>query len=309
MSLKRKRQPTLKGREYQESTAKPQELNVSCSIELTKTDGSVKEYTVKASNLEKETGDALTERDLFHGNRVLWKCRGSQYEVKICGTHRESTKKSPKRVILDDDDVELEDDSADAQKKRKIDSTLLSQTHDFHDADIACNNVVSTAIEVDNEGNQELHSDENDNANKLEISQSNLQDDLVFETPPRITTLKMESFTSPFQKNTKTTPSTPTGPYDNDRLSRIERKLDSLIKRLKKSRSTCIADEFVEEESKFITDTGVNLLQIRATNPSKYALQLMDIIFTDEEMSSSVYEASKRSTKPGLNITKVQYLE
>uniref|UniRef100_A0A1X7UNF9 Uncharacterized protein n=1 Tax=Amphimedon queenslandica TaxID=400682 RepID=A0A1X7UNF9_AMPQE len=103
----------------------------------------------------------------------------------------EKVPKNCLRVILDDDDVELEDDSADAQTKRKIDSMLLSQTHDFHDADIACNDVVSTAIEVDNEGNQELHSVENDNANKLEISQSNLQDDLVFETPPRITTLKM----------------------------------------------------------------------------------------------------------------------
>uniref|UniRef100_A0A1X7UP57 Uncharacterized protein n=1 Tax=Amphimedon queenslandica TaxID=400682 RepID=A0A1X7UP57_AMPQE len=51
-----------------------------CYIELTKTDGSVKEYTVEASNLEKETVDALTERDLFYGNRVLWKCRGSRYE-------------------------------------------------------------------------------------------------------------------------------------------------------------------------------------------------------------------------------------
>uniref|UniRef100_A0A1X7UPF7 Uncharacterized protein n=1 Tax=Amphimedon queenslandica TaxID=400682 RepID=A0A1X7UPF7_AMPQE len=58
------------------------------------------------------------------------------------------------------------------------------------------------------------------------------------------------------------------------------------------------ADEFMEE-SKLITDTGVNLLQLRATNIlSTYALQLMDNIFTDEEMSSSVYEASKRSTKP-----------
>lgn len=58
-----------------------------------------------------------------------------------------------------------------------------------------------------------------------------------------------------------------------------------------------------------IKESGVHLLNLRAPTPSKYALQLMDILFTDEEMSSSIYEVSKRSSKPGLDAEKVQYLE
>ena len=55
---------------------------------------------------------------------------------------------------------------------------------------------------------------------------------------------------------------------------------------------------------------GINLVQdIRATNAGKYAVQLMDIIFTDEEMASSIYEESSKSKKPRLDRKRVAFLE
>ena len=53
----------------------------------------------------------------------------------------------------------------------------------------------------------------------------------------------------------------------------------------------------------------MNLLKLRAVNPCKYALQLMDVLFTDSEMSTSCYASSNKSPKPGLDPTRVALLE
>ena len=44
----------------------------------------------------------------------------------------------------------------------------------------------------------------------------------------------------------------------------------------------------------------MRLLGIRAQDPPKYALALMDAIFTDEEMGSCCFSAGKRSTEEPL---------
>lgn len=51
------------------------------------------------------------------------------------------------------------------------------------------------------------------------------------------------------------------------------------------------------------------MLNIRAAEPHKYALMLLDALFTDEEMASSCYAASKRSEKPELDRTRIRLLE
>ena len=58
-----------------------------------------------------------------------------------------------------------------------------------------------------------------------------------------------------------------------------------------------------------LQENGVNLLQISAVNPQKYALALMDALFTEEEMSESCFKESKRSTKPPLDKERVKLLE
>uniref|UniRef100_A0A1X7SP61 BEN domain-containing protein n=1 Tax=Amphimedon queenslandica TaxID=400682 RepID=A0A1X7SP61_AMPQE len=97
-------------------------------------------------------------------------------------------------------------------------------------------------------------------------------------------------FDSPF--STSSLASTSTSSDTDHRLSNIERKFDSILKRLKRP-----------EES------GVNLLDVEATDPSKYTLTLMDTLFTDDELSSCCYIASKRTAKPGLDKNKVKLLE
>ncbi len=53
----------------------------------------------------------------------------------------------------------------------------------------------------------------------------------------------------------------------------------------------------------------MNLLLLRATSPEKYALALMDSLFTEEELSQSCFMASKRSTKPPLNEQNIKLIE
>lgn len=53
----------------------------------------------------------------------------------------------------------------------------------------------------------------------------------------------------------------------------------------------------------------MDLLTLRAPNPEKYALVLMDALFTDEEMGSSCYAATKRSKKDALDAEKINLLE
>uniref|UniRef100_A0A1X7UEV4 Uncharacterized protein n=1 Tax=Amphimedon queenslandica TaxID=400682 RepID=A0A1X7UEV4_AMPQE len=96
-------------------------------------------------------------------------------------------------------------------------------------------------------------------------------------TPSRMTAYNY--FDSPF--STPSLASTSTSSDTDHRLSHIERKFDSILKRLKRP----------EPKSKqqvdplFVTESGVNLLDIEATDPSKYNLTLMDTLFTDDELS------------------------
>lgn len=53
---------------------------------------------------------------------------------------------------------------------------------------------------------------------------------------------------------------------------------------------------------------GINLKMIPARDAYAYALAIMDILFTPEEMSTSLLFASKRSLKPALQQAKVEKL-
>ena len=44
-------------------------------------------------------------------------------------------------------------------------------------------------------------------------------------------------------------------------------------------------------------------------DPGKYALQLMDVLFTEKEIASSCYAEAKKTTKPGLDPEKITLLE
>ena len=59
-----------------------------------------------------------------------------------------------------------------------------------------------------------------------------------------------------------------------------------------------------------LQENGVSLFATWAgSQQSTYALSLMDIILTDKEMANCCYETSKRSAKPWLLQSKVQFLK
>lgn len=56
-------------------------------------------------------------------------------------------------------------------------------------------------------------------------------------------------------------------------------------------------------------DSGVDLLTVLGDNPFKYALSLMNELFSEEEMGTSWYSASYWSTKPNLPHDRRELLE
>ena len=56
-------------------------------------------------------------------------------------------------------------------------------------------------------------------------------------------------------------------------------------------------------------DKGVDLLTLRAPDFYKYALVLMDALFSDEEMAPCCFKESSKSTKPPLSREKTKLME
>ncbi len=53
----------------------------------------------------------------------------------------------------------------------------------------------------------------------------------------------------------------------------------------------------------------MNLMSISAINPVKYALSLMDALFSDEEMGAKCFSGTSRSNKEALPKEKVKLIE
>ena len=54
---------------------------------------------------------------------------------------------------------------------------------------------------------------------------------------------------------------------------------------------------------------GGEFASIRASDPNKYALALLEALFTDEELGRSCYAKTSRSTKPPLPAEKIALLK
>eukprot|EP00731_Ephydatia_muelleri_P034398 Em0058g4a len=66
-----------------------------------------------------------------------------------------------------------------------------------------------------------------------------------------------------------------------------------------------------EQMDHFLTEDGIDLLSIKAVDPAKYALNLMNALFTDEEMGSSCFKKrlGSKTEKPQLSPKRVGLLE
>ena len=68
-----------------------------------------------------------------------------------------------------------------------------------------------------------------------------------------------------------------------------------------------------EEGEASTTENGINVMRLPSRDVYSFRLQLMDIMFTKEELASSLLFKSKKSDKPGLDKVRVermlQYME
>lgn len=64
----------------------------------------------------------------------------------------------------------------------------------------------------------------------------------------------------------------------------------------------------VKKEDPENTVGGVNLMRLSSRDAYSFALQLLDILFTKEELASSLLFQSKKSDKPGLDQERVEKL-
>ena len=60
--------------------------------------------------------------------------------------------------------------------------------------------------------------------------------------------------------------------------------------------------------TKHMQVNGINILRLSARDAYAFGLQLLDILFTKEELSGSLLFKSKKSSKPGLDRERVDQL-
>eukprot|EP00731_Ephydatia_muelleri_P037545 Em0502g2a len=74
---------------------------------------------------------------------------------------------------------------------------------------------------------------------------------------------------------------------------------------------SCNSEKDVKPMDHFVTDDGIDLLSIKAVDPSKYALNLMSALFTDEELGSSCYKKrpESKSEKLPFSPSRIALLE
>ena len=93
------------------------------------------------------------------------------------------------------------------------------------------------------------------------------------------------------------------------RLERLEKKMDKIMELLQNERSGEHSQEVatVKAEGESMAN-GVNVMRIPSRDAYAFGLQVMDILFSKEELSISLLFKSKKSEKPGLESDRVAKL-
>lgn len=95
------------------------------------------------------------------------------------------------------------------------------------------------------------------------------------------------------------------------KVDRIDRTLSSLFELVKKSSINHASEAVKVESTEGSGDTiinGVNIMRLPSRDAYSFALQLLDMLFSKEELSSALLFKSKKSEKPGLDKTRVEKL-
>ena len=87
------------------------------------------------------------------------------------------------------------------------------------------------------------------------------------------------------------------------KVEKMERGVVQILNELKKMGSSGSPSE-VKSESEIIN--GINVLRIPSRDAYSYGLHLMEVLFTKEEMATSLLFASKKSEKQPLDRERVE---
>ena len=83
---------------------------------------------------------------------------------------------------------------------------------------------------------------------------------------------------------------------------------DEVVKDDVGSSSSVVKEDDVNKEASETTINGINVMSLQSRNVYSFGLQLMDLLFTKDELSSSLLFISKKSEKPGLDPQRVNQL-
>ena len=90
-------------------------------------------------------------------------------------------------------------------------------------------------------------------------------------------------------------------------MERIERMMNNMMEMMKSGmdENGDKGGSMVKQESNDSTVNGVNVMRLPARDAYAFGLQLMDIMFTKDELANALLFASKKSDKPGLDKDRV----
>ena len=92
-----------------------------------------------------------------------------------------------------------------------------------------------------------------------------------------------------------------------EKIGKMEKVLQHLIDLHGTSLNSSVTEESLDS-SEGSTTLETRMQRISATNVYVFALQLIDLLFSKEEMACSLLFKSKKSSKPGLNKQRVEQL-
>lgn len=92
------------------------------------------------------------------------------------------------------------------------------------------------------------------------------------------------------------------------KVDKIDRTLSSLVD-LVKNNVVGHGSQVIKTESEGdVVVNGINIMRLPSRDAYSFALQLMDMLFSKEELSSALLFKSKKSAKPGLDKERVEKL-
>ncbi|KAL5502084.1 hypothetical protein EMCRGX_G008802 [Ephydatia muelleri] len=277
-----------------------------------------KEYTCKTTSLSTEARDYVSKSDLTPGNQLIWKYKGKNYTVefkRFKGTAEPSSNSRPQYPEDSESPActSEEEDEKDVKGKGKRTGPKASLYPQNNENDEVVS-VVSKKRLGENEqtdlGRLQKKLKTDPHAKLQEIVKNGF--DSLNRTLLSIADILQNQGTGVAASVGGTAPLSGAGALIVDAISQSSH-VDGL--------ATCSVSVLgaegttVQDEKRFISKGGIELLKIDSTDIVKYGLALLDALFTDEEQATHCYKVSGKSNsssvsaKPPMSPGRVKTLE